>query len=547
MNDAKQMNAARARAFRPVLPLPQAWEGARPRALRLSSRADRGALPGRRRGVSTGRRGALVLGLLVCGLALGGGGQAQTAPRLSTEPAPAAGRSTSTVYPRFSDWKAACDKLPSNRALKLRLPPREALPLKRFGELREAVDEFCVLSQTGELARASAWLGDAPRRDHFFNTEAAYFLRPAIPFQPFAQRLVVPAGAQVLFHGDLHGDIHSLIAWLSWLNEHGYLQGFTLARPETYLVMLGDYTDRGVYGVEVLYTILRLKLANPERVVLVRGNHEDWSLAARYGFLAEGQGKYGREFDARRVMRLYDFMPVVLYLGCGTNFIQCNHGGMEPGFDPRRLLEAPEPARFQFLGPLRQAQFVQAHAPWIKGLPEEARRVAERALTDFVPQDPTTPSVLGFMWNDFTVASGEVDLAIDPGRALVYGQELTRLILEHASTPQRRVHAVFRAHQHANVLTPVMRRLKASKGVYRHWQPPDTTALLDADPNLLSRRLESGPERAVPPNSVWTFNVSPDSVYGAGCDFSFDTFGILTLAEDVAAWRLRVVNLTVDK
>ena len=62
-----------------------------------------------------------------------------------------------------------------------------------------------------------------------------------------------------------------------------------LAKPNTYMVFLGDYTDRGNYGIEVLYTMLRLKLANPEQVFMARGNHEDIQMIASYGFLAECQ------------------------------------------------------------------------------------------------------------------------------------------------------------------------------------------------------------------------------------------------------------------
>lgn len=459
--------------------------------------------------------------------------------------ASAADRSTPLAYARFADWKAACDRLPSNRSLKLRFPPRDLLPLKSFEDFRPILDAFFQLCQTGELAQAGAWRGTTPTREGFFNTAAAYFLRPAIPFQPFAQRCLVPPGAEVLFHGDLHGDIHSLNTWLGWLNQAGYLRDFQIARPNVYLVFLGDYTDRGLYGVEVLYTILRLKLANPDRVWLVRGNHEDVSLAARYGFLAEGQAKYGSRFDARAVMRLYDFLPVVLYLGCGDTFIQCNHGGMEPGYDPGALLDAPEGVRYEFLGELKQAQFVKAHPAWVAGLPKPGRRIAEGVLRDFLPESPTEPVVLGFMWNDFSVVAEEADLAIDPGRAFVYGPTVTRQLLEQASTPRRRLRAVFRAHQHASTLTPMMRRLKASRGVFRHWQETDGSQWLTAEPAALAARLETDEERPVPPGSVWTFNVSPDSLYGEGCDFDFDTFGILRLTEAAADWRLRVVNLPV--
>jgi hypothetical protein len=90
----------------------------------------------------------------------------------------------------------------------------------------------------------------------------------------------------------------------------------------------------------------------------------------------------------------------------------------------------------------------------------------------------------------------------------------------------------------------MMRRLKASRGIYRHWQDTDSLGDLKAAPAELATKIEVSQERRLPPQSVWTFNVSPDSVYGEGCDFSFDTFGIVTLASRFEDWRLRVVNLT---
>ena len=450
-----------------------------------------------------------------------------------------------SVYKRFAEWKAACDRLPSNRAAKSKVPPANLLPLKNFGEFSEALNACFRLFKNSSLARDGEWLGLAPAKPEFFNTDATYFLRPPIPFQPFVERRLVPAGTQLLFHGDFHGDIHSLVAWLDWLNRNGYLQDFRLARPDVYLVFLGDYTDRGIYGIEVLYTMMRLKLENPDRVLLVRGNHEDVTLATNYGFIHEGRAKYGRDFDAKRVMRLYDFFPVVLYLGCENNVIQCNHGGMEPGFDPRLLLDAPDSMRFQLLGPLRQQQFFSENPALAHGLTTKARRLMQSTLLDFQPQSPTQPYVIGFMWNDFSVVRGEAEFDFDPGRAFVYGERPTKYLMQAQSGATRQIQAVFRAHQHATVLNGMMRRLKAGHGVYRHWQENDSARLLDADIPALARRLEVGPERPVPPLSVWTFNVSPDSVYGELCDFSFDAFGILTVGKRLEDWRLRVVNQTI--
>ncbi|MBL9138571.1 MAG: serine/threonine protein phosphatase [Verrucomicrobiales bacterium] len=452
---------------------------------------------------------------------------------------------TGALLPDYAAWRAACLKVPANRVLGERLPPRDRLPLARYSDFAAVLGPFLENCRTGDLARPDAWIDGPPDARTFFNLASAYYLQRGVPFQPFAQRHLVPPGTRLFVHGDLHGDIHSLIAYLDLLNRDGHLDGFRLAAPETRLLFLGDYTDRGRYGVEVMYTLMRLKLANPDRVLLVRGNHEDVSLVARYGFLAEATGKYGREFEIPRVARIYDFLPTVLYLACGTNVVQCNHGGLEPGFDPGRLLAAPETVSYQLLGRLNQRRLLEAKPAWVARLPAANRRELEGSLLDFVPESPTTPSVLGFMWNDFTVVAGEPQFAIDTGRAFVYGDEATRTVLDSASSQGFRVRAILRGHQHAGVLNPMMRRLIASWGVFRHWQASDALNRLEAAPDILANSLETAPVRALPDGSVWTFNVSPDSVYGAGCGFHFDTAGELVSADRWEDWRLRVLNVNV--
>jgi len=80
---------------------------------------------------------------------------------------------------------------------------------------------------------------------------------------------VEPLG-EALVIGDLHGDIHSL---LHILQTSKFMERLDSSKDAT-LILLGDYGDRGAYSVEVYYTILKLKLAFPEKIVLLRGNHE---------------------------------------------------------------------------------------------------------------------------------------------------------------------------------------------------------------------------------------------------------------------------------
>jgi hypothetical protein len=64
---------------------------------------------------------------------------------------------------------------------------------------------------------------------------------------------------------------------------------------------------------------------------------------------------------------------------------------------------------------------------------------------------------------------------------------------------------------------------------------------------VLRDRLESDPERALPDGSVWTFNVAPDSAYGAGCGFAFATAGEVVTAERWEDWRIRIHNFGVNE
>jgi hypothetical protein len=450
--------------------------------------------------------------------------------------------SAQPALPDYKQWRAACAKLPANRDLKGKLPDKKVLPLPRFADFERALDGFLRLERAGPLADAKAWVGDAPDPKVFFDFANSWFGGDKVPFQPFAAKLVLPSDAVAIVMGDLHGDVRSLLCVLDELNQRKILDGFALRDAKHHFLFLGDFTDRGVYGTEVLYTLFRLKSANPERVHFARGNHEDLNIAARYGFLAELQAKYGPEANITKVMRSYDLMPVVYYVGCGGDYLQMCHGGMEPGFDPRPLLAAAGSPRFQLLGKLRQKAYHAARASWL-GNDRKVLDLADEHFRDFTPEAPTEPRSIGFMWNDFTVFADEPGLGFV--RSLVFGAKPTRRILADASTDSVRVRGVVRAHQHAAELNPLMSRLVASDGVFRHWQETETSADAKKTVSWLRRELRPEETRPLPDGSVWTFNVAPDSVYGVVCQCDFVTVGLLKLAPAFKDWRMSVVRLQV--
>ena len=84
-------------------------------------------------------------------------------------------------------------------------------------------------------------------------------------------RLVkLEASGEALIIGDLHGDLESLTVILQ---SSQFIEKMQKTQDAT-LIFLGDYGDRGEKSPETYYLILKLKLAFPRQIVLLRGNHE---------------------------------------------------------------------------------------------------------------------------------------------------------------------------------------------------------------------------------------------------------------------------------
>ena len=64
--------------------------------------------------------------------------------------------------------------------------------------------------------------------------------------------------------GDIHGQFYDLMELFQVGGEC----------PETNYLFMGDFVDRGFYSVETFLLLLALKVRFPERITLIRGNHE---------------------------------------------------------------------------------------------------------------------------------------------------------------------------------------------------------------------------------------------------------------------------------
>mmetsp|Transcript_32587 Transcript_32587/g.56489 ORF Transcript_32587/g.56489 Transcript_32587/m.56489 type:complete len:454 (-) Transcript_32587:3341-4702(-) len=127
---------------------------------------------------------------------------------------------------------------------------------------------------------------------------------------------LIVANEPITVVGDIHGQFYDFIKLLEIGGDPS---------RETYL-FLGDYVDRGNFSVEVLALLFALKINFPQKIIMLRGNHECRQLTSFFNFRTEMLAKYDAEaYDF--VMEAFDCLPLACVIS--EKFISL-HGGISP-------------------------------------------------------------------------------------------------------------------------------------------------------------------------------------------------------------------------
>ena len=117
--------------------------------------------------------------------------------------------------------------------------------------------------------------------------------------------------------GDIHGQFDDLIELFRVGGEI----------PETNYIFMGDFVDRGFNSVETFLLLLCYKVKYPERITLLRGNHESRQITQVYGFYDECVRKFGGVNVWKYCTDIFDLFSLAAVI---DGKIFCVHGGLSP-------------------------------------------------------------------------------------------------------------------------------------------------------------------------------------------------------------------------
>ena len=167
---------------------------------------------------------------------------------------------------------------------------------------------------------------------HYMNSEV--FAKDIITLSRRAQVVLQDEPRCVFLQSPAYvfGDIHGNLEDLHFFSDNIWRLGMSLTAGS--FVFLGDYVDRGMSCLECVSYLMAMKCQLPQKVVLLRGNHETRDVNGweeHYGersFIAQCRMRFGDELGFlvwEEVNKAFDRMPLSCVI---DQDIFCVHGGI---------------------------------------------------------------------------------------------------------------------------------------------------------------------------------------------------------------------------
>jgi len=131
---------------------------------------------------------------------------------------------------------------------------------------------------------------------------------------------------EVYVIGDIHGNLQSMLKLIEIIEK----------KNPKLVIFLGDIVDRGTYQLECLILVFALKVIEPNRYFLLRGNHETLEMNQYYGFFQDFMSRFKDQSKFNEILSIYDILPICAVI---NDNILCLHGGIPEDFDILKKLK----------------------------------------------------------------------------------------------------------------------------------------------------------------------------------------------------------------
>jgi protein phosphatase len=156
--------------------------------------------------------------------------------------------------------------------------------------------------------------------------------------QPIVLRISTPCKV----FGDVHGQYIDLMTFFYKWGEPKEGSNGDIAAID--YLFLGDYVDRGNMSLETIVLLMALKVKHPDRIHLLRGNHEDKLINMNFGFLEECQYRLNEDsmMDDSVFSIINEFFEYLPLAAIVEDQILCLHGGIGANVNRISDIEAIE-------------------------------------------------------------------------------------------------------------------------------------------------------------------------------------------------------------
>jgi len=231
------------------------------------------------------------------------------------------------------------------------------------------------------LLQPTTWKPD-PAEDRFLlNAPEVHQLLDQVLEIMYDEPMVLKLRAPIKVYGDIHGQFVDLMRLFARYKAPTDGEGGDIDSMD--YLFLGDYVDRGAFSLETVVLLFALKVTHPGQIHMLRGNHEDPTINAIYGFRDECHRRLGEDPDEpdscwNKFNRCFEWMPIAAVV---EDRILCLHGGIGGAVDTVEQVN-------QLRRPCAVAQ-----------IPET---VEEQCVTDLLWSDPSDSDAVQGVTNNET-------------------------------------------------------------------------------------------------------------------------------------------------